>query len=125
MKPLNNREKQLISKNILAACKDINKLNKRGYDFINVASGFIAHYDINGFKAYYSEHSLQDDIERFAKQNQWSNFRKGEGYYDYYMAKRDCYNMILGGLVARQAFDEQFGHPMEFLRTHLTIIRVG
>ena len=125
MTPLTTREKQLISKNILAACKDINKLNKRGYDLINVASGFIAHYDINGFKAYYSEHSLQADIERNAKPNQWNNFRKGEGYYDYYMAKRDCYNMILGGIVAREALNEQFGHPMEFLRTHLTIIRIG
>jgi hypothetical protein len=125
MTPLTTREKQLISKNILAACKDINKLNKRGYDFINVASGFIAHYDINGFKAYYSEHSLQADIERNAKPNQWNNFRKGEGYYDYYMAKRDCYNMILGGIVAREVLNEQFGHPMEFLRTHLTIIRIS
>lgn len=41
------------------------------------------------------------------------------------MAKRDCYNMILGGIVARKALNVQFGHPMEFLRTHLTIIRVN
>jgi hypothetical protein len=103
MTPLTQREKQLITKNILAACKDITKLNKRGYDFINVASGFIAHYNLAGFIGYYSEHSLQEDIERNARQNQWSNFRKGEGYYDYYMAKRDCYNMILGGFVAKEA----------------------
>lgn len=82
MTPLTTREKQLISKNILAAYKDITKLNKRGYDFINVASGFIAHYNLEGFKAYYSEHSLQKDIESNAKANQWNNFRKGEGYYD-------------------------------------------
>lgn len=124
MKPMTQREKELTSKNVLAACKDINKLNKRGYDFLYLASGFIAHYNIDGFKAYYSEHSLQDDIERNAKANQWNNFRTGERDADYYHAKRDCYNMILGGFVARQALDEQFGHPMKFLRDHLTIIHI-
>lgn len=119
MTPLTQRQKQLIAKNVLAACKDINKLNKTGYDFINIASGFIAHYDINGFKAYYSEHSLQDDIERYARQNQYSNFRKGEGYYDYYMAKRDCYNMILGGIVAEET------SAMRFMRDHFTIVHIG
>jgi len=125
MTPMTQRDKVLTSKNVLAACKDITKLNKRGYDFLYLASGFIAHYNIDGFKAYYSEHSLQADIERNAKANQWNNFRNGESNADYYHAKRDCYNMILGGFVARQALDEQFGHPMEFLRTHLTIIRAN
>ena len=124
MKPMTQREKELTSKNILAACKDITKLNKRGYDFINMASGFIAHYNLQGFIAYYSEHSLQEDIERNAKANQWTNFRAGERDADYYHAKRDCYNMILGGLVARHALDEQFGYPMKFLRDHLTIIHI-
>jgi len=50
MTPLTQRQKQLIAKNILAACKDITKLNKTGYDFINVANGFIAHYDLQGYK---------------------------------------------------------------------------
>jgi len=30
MKPMTQREKELTSKNVLAACKDINKRNKRG-----------------------------------------------------------------------------------------------
>ena len=98
MTPMTQRKKELTAKNVLAACKDINKLNKRGYDFLYLASGFIAHYNLEGFKAHYSEHSLQEDIERNAAANQWHNFRKGEGYYDYYMARRDCYNMILGGM---------------------------
>lgn len=125
MTPLTQRQKQLIAKNVLAACKDITKLNKTGYNFLYLASGFIAHYNLGGFIAYYTNHSLQKDIERHARQNQWHNFRQGDRDYDYYMAKRDCYNMILGGLVARQALDEQFGHPIEFLRNHLTIIRAN
>lgn len=117
MTPLTQRQKQLIAKNILDACKDINKLNKTGYNFLSVAFGFIAHYGLNGFKAYYSEHNLQHDIERNARQNQWHNFRPGENNYDYYMSKRDCYNMILGGLVADEV--------QSFMRSHFQIIHIS
>jgi len=120
MTPLTNREKQLITKNVLAACKDITKLNTCGYDFLYLASGFIAHYNLQGFKNYYSDGSLQRDIERNARANQWSNFRQGEGYYDYYMAKRDCYNMILGGLVARDELNAQ-----NLMRDHFSIVHIG
>jgi len=102
MTPLTQRQKELIAKNVLAACKDIEKLNKTGYDFLYLAQGFIAHYNLGGFKAYYSDGSLQRDIERNARANQWNNFRKGERDADYYHSKRDCYNMILGGLVANE-----------------------
>ncbi len=89
MTPLTQRQKQIIAKNVLAACKDINKLNKTGYNFLYLASGFIAHYNLQGFIAYYSEHSLKADIERNAKPNQWHNFRQGERDADYYHAKRE------------------------------------
>jgi len=121
MTPMTQRDKELTAKNVLAACKDISKLNKRGYDFINLASGFIAHYDLEGFKRFYDEPgSLQADIERNARMNQWSNFRPGEQNYDYYMAKRDCYNMILGGLVARDVQDAQ-----RFIRDHVIFVHVA
>jgi len=102
MNPLTQRQKELIAKNVLAACKDISKLNKTGYDFLYQACGFIAHYNLGGFKAYYSDGSLQADIEANARMNQWNNFRSGERDAEYYHSKRDCYNMILGGLVARE-----------------------
>jgi len=35
--------------------KDINLLSKEAYEVVMNLSGFIAHYDINGFKAYYSD----------------------------------------------------------------------
>lgn len=124
MKTLTETQKRLISKNVLAACRDIEKLNKTGYNFLYLCSGFIAHYDINGFKAYYQTHDLQADIEANAKANQWHNFRAGERDADYYHAKRDCYNMILGGLVARQALNDQFEDAMRFLRDHVTVIHV-
>ena len=33
--------------------KDINRMNKELYDFLNLYCGFIAHYNINGFKDTY------------------------------------------------------------------------
>jgi hypothetical protein len=124
MTPLTDNEKRLIAKNVLAACKDIEKLNSRGYKFLHLCSGFIAHYNINGFKAYYSTHSLKADIERYARQNQWSNFRKGDTNADYYHSKRDAYNMILGHFVAQQALDAQYSEAVKFLRDHVQWVTV-
>jgi hypothetical protein len=111
MEPLTKRQQQLIARNIIAACRDIEKLNGTGYRFIMNCSGFIAHYDINGFKAAYSEPgSLQRDIERNARQNQWHNFRPGERDADYYHSKRDTYNAILGAFCAHQFMRDHFTH---------------
>lgn len=124
MKPLTQRQKQLITNNVIAACRDIEKLNKTGYNFLYQCSGFIAHYDLQGFKAYYSRHSLQADIEANARFNQWGNFKPNDRDYAYYMEKRDCYNMILGRLVAREALNQQFDEAMQFLRDHLIVVHV-
>ena len=105
LKPLTDIQQTRIVNNVIAACRDINKLNKTGYDFLYLASGFISHYDLNGFKAYYSEPgSLQADIEANARFNQWHNFRPGERDADYYHSKRDTYNAILGRLCAAEYF---------------------
>lgn len=96
--PMTQKEQDLTVKNVLSACKDINKLNKRGYNFLYLASGFIAHYDINGFKSHYEDYSLIDDIKENANFNQWNNFRQGERDYEYMMAKKAVYNKILEAL---------------------------
>jgi hypothetical protein len=93
--PLTEKQKQLIVNNVVKACTDIEKLNGTGYNFLYLASGFIAHYNIHGFKAYYSGRSLERDIFDNLKQNQWHNFREGEANYDYYMSKKDVYNRIV------------------------------
>ena len=115
MTPLTPTQQKTIVRNIVAACKDINKLNGTGYKFLNLASGFIAHYDLHGFKAHYSEPgSLQRDIEANARANQWNNFRPGERDADYYHSKRDTYNAILGHFCAQ-----------EFIRQHVAIFHIG
>lgn len=92
---LTERQKTLIVNNVVKACKNIDNLNKTGYNFLYQASGFIAHYDLYGFIASYTGQSLKRDIISFAGQNQWNNFRPVERDYDYYMAKKDVYNRIL------------------------------
>jgi hypothetical protein len=119
IEPLTPRQKALIVSNVLKACTDIEKLNSTGYKYLYLCSGFIAHYNLNGFKAYYSEHSLKRDIERNYRQNQWNNFRDGDEHAGYYHSKRDVYNAILGGLVARDELDAQI-----FMRDHFEIVHI-
>ena len=99
MTPLTTRQKQLIVSNIVKAVKNIDNLNKTGYNFIYNCSGFIAHYDLYGFIASYSGESLKRDILSYAGQNQWKNFRPGERDYEYYKAKADVYNEIVSQIV--------------------------
>jgi len=93
--PLTEKQMDLIVKNVVAAVRDITKLNGTGYKFINLASGFIAHYNLRGFIARYSDGSLGAAIKRNARQNRWDNFKPGDENYDYYMTKREVYNRIL------------------------------
>ena len=97
--PLTERQKALIVSNVVKACKNIESLNKTGYKYLYLCSGFIAHYDLYGFIGYYSDRNLKHDIVSFAGQNQWKNFRPGERDYEYYMSKADVYNRILAQIV--------------------------
>jgi len=124
MEKIDTKTQALIIKNVIAACGNIEKLNKRGYNFLYLCSGFIAHYDIEGFKEYYRDNSLIADIEANYLQNQWRNFKEGETHAAYYHSKRDIYNAILGNLLAvdvtRKAFSAKLGNPMQQLN-NLTI----
>jgi len=96
--PLTQRQQDLIVKNVIRSLEDIESLNRTGYNFLYLASGFIAHYSINGFKAYYSDHSLEEDILANARANNWLNFRPEDENYAYYMTKRAVYQRILAGI---------------------------
>jgi hypothetical protein len=97
--PLKERQKALIVSNVVKACKNIDNLNKTGYKYLYLCSGFIAHYDLYGFIASYTGESLKRDILSYAGQNQWRNFRPGESDYDYYMSKADVYNRIVAQII--------------------------
>lgn len=95
LKPLTDRQKTLIVNNVVSACKDINKLNKTGYNFLYLAQGFIAHYNMHGFKAFYDDGSLRRDILMNFKNNMWTNFTPRDRDFDYYMSKADVYRRIV------------------------------
>jgi hypothetical protein len=97
--PLTERQKTLIVSNVVKAVKNIDNLNKTGYNFVYQCSGFIAHYDLYGFIASYTGESLKRDLISYAGQNQWNNFRPGERDYDYMMAKKDVYNRIIAQIM--------------------------
>ena len=54
--------------------RDIDRMNKELYGFLNLYCGFIAHYDINGFKVVYRK--PMDFAEVFIK-----HFDKDHPYY--------------------------------------------
>lgn len=103
LKPMTQKEVDLTVKNIVNAVKDIQKLNKRGYNYIYVASGFIAHYSLNGFKSHYSlggcsMFTLRADLLHYQKDNQWKHFQKGDENFAYYQQKAVIYNKIINNI---------------------------
>ena len=68
MIPLINNFKEVIE------TRNIDLMNKELYQFLNLHCGFIAHYDINGFKAIYK--SPMDFAEVFIK-----HFDRQHRYY--------------------------------------------
>lgn len=98
--PLTERQKALIVSNVVKAVRNIDNLNRTGYKYVSLCSGFIAHYDLYGFiSAYSNPGSLKRDLINNAGQNQWKNFRPGERDYEYYMSKADVYNRILAQII--------------------------
>ena len=95
LEKLSDRKVQLIVKNVVRACAEPTKLNGTGYRYINLASGFIAHYNLGGFVSYYvNDADLRSDILANRSNNQYHNFRPGDENYEYYRQKGEIYNMI-------------------------------
>jgi len=97
IEPLSSRQISMIVGNIrkVVTTGDSSNLTKQAYNFLYLASGFIAHYNLYGFQgAYENTAELAVAILNNKANNQWGNFREGEDLYDYYMSKKDCYNAI-------------------------------
>ena len=97
IEPLTQRQQVLILNSFkrVFSKNDSNYLTQQAYKFISLAYGFIAHYNLGGFRCEYEDvNSLKRNILRNKEMNQWSNFRPGEENYDYYMSKKELYNKI-------------------------------
>ena len=98
MKPLTDRQQTMIVNNVVKALKDIDQLNKTGYNYLYLCSGFIAHYNMYGFIEHYKHHSLARDLISNMNANMWTNFRHRDENYDYYMSKANVYKRILAAI---------------------------
>jgi hypothetical protein len=95
LEPFSVEEAQRIIHDCVKAARNIDNLTEKAYRFLNLSSGFIAHYDRSGFMGHYGEPgSLKKDILTHQNHNQWRNFRPGERGYEYYMQKKDIYNAV-------------------------------
>ena len=76
--------------------RDINKLTNRAYKFVMLSSGFIAHYNLHGFRDHYwNVMLLAQTILDNSYANQWHNFHPGDQDYEYYMQRKEIYNKII------------------------------
>jgi hypothetical protein len=97
LEPVKDRKANSIINNLVMVIKtgNMNSLSIDAYHFIITAIGFIAHYNIDGFREYYDKAArLKNDIIVFQKDNQWSNFHEGEDGYAYYMQRKMIYNKV-------------------------------
>jgi len=75
--------------------EDINHLTKSAYDFLNLSSGFIAHYNLYGFRGYYDNvNDLKRQLANNYCSNQWNNFTPRDKDYEYMMQKKEIYNRV-------------------------------
>jgi len=95
LKPITDHQSDLIVRNVLKACNDIEKLNSTGYKYLYLCTGFIAHYNVHGFRDYYRSHDLEKDLFDNERLNQWNNFVESDPSYSYYKSKARIYNRIL------------------------------
>jgi hypothetical protein len=98
MEPISSAQETQIINSLTRVFKtgNIDKLTKAAYNFLYLSSGFIAHYNIHGFRdEYRSVNDLRWNIIRNADANQWSNFSPGERDYDYYMSKARIYKQLV------------------------------
>lgn len=91
------RQEQLIVSSLRKVFKtgNIDELTKAAYDFVMLSSGFIAHYNLYGFREEYRDvNYFRQQILSNQRMNQWDNFRPGERDYEYMMQKKRIYNAI-------------------------------
>jgi len=101
LKLMTEKEENAIVKSVVSTIKkgNIELLTKKAYNFVMLASGFIAHYNHQGFKYYYEDtKNLRDDLLHCQSSNQWDNFSQGHVDYEYMMQKKKIYNAICEGI---------------------------
>ena len=74
-----------IVKSVVSAAKsDPDKLTQQAYAWLSRAGGFIAHYDLHGFRTHYHLNSLADDLRTSAESwySTYVNVHPKERYHE-------------------------------------------
>lgn len=96
--PITQKQASTIANNIAKVIKkqDMDLLSSAAYKYISIQSGFIAHYNLQGFRDYY-----QNDVMQFAHDildnkniSSRTNYRQDHKDYEYYKSKADTYLLI-------------------------------
>lgn len=98
MNAITPRQKSLIVSSFKRVFEtgDIENLTNTAYRYIYLASGFIAHYNLYGFRdAYRDVEQLRKDILSNREANQWRNFTPADRDYAYYESKADVYKALV------------------------------
>jgi len=75
---------------------NIGYLTRSAYSYLYLCSGFIAHYNREGFQDHYERvETLRDDLFNNEPMNQWRNFLPEDKDYEYMAQKRNIYNQIV------------------------------
>jgi hypothetical protein len=75
---------------------NIELLTKQAYNYLYLCSGFIAHYNLLGFRDYYQDTArLKQDLLAYHQDNNWANFHSDGKDYGYYHQKALIYNSII------------------------------
>ena len=97
--PLTEMQQTRIVNNIrnVLETKDIENLSKQSYYYISVCSGFIAHYDLYGFRDYYydTDQLARDIVDNDGWNSDRSNFMKGDKYFEYQHTNGKVYKQLV------------------------------
>ncbi len=96
--PITQKQSLMIANNIAKVIKkqDMSLLSISAYKFISIQAGFIAHYNLQGFKDYY-----RNDVRQFAQEildykniSSRTNYQPDHKNYEYYKSKANTYLLI-------------------------------
>ena len=98
MNLLTTRQADLIVASVrkVLTTGNIEHLSNSAYKFLYLSSGFIAHYNLGGFRVHYANtEDLSRAIAENLPMNQWNNFTPRDKDFAYYMQKKEIYNRLV------------------------------
>lgn len=101
MNPITSDAGKRIINNVVNVINsdNVDLLTPASYQFLSLVCGFIAHYNLQGFKeTYRNTDKLRRDVLENKSSNQWDNFSPKDRDYNYYMSKKNIYNNICNNI---------------------------